>query len=216
MQNSIIKSYERLQRLLINEETTITENNANNNTLLNIKIPLDPQEFYNDFGYLLHPKSGEYVTELTDYQYQIWNDKYNSKYRLVLKSQKVGITTSVLLEDFQDSITRYKGKDILIIAQTQYHANEHLRTMKNLILNSEKYRPFLITNPSELLLKEEKTKVGVAYIKNPTNVYRPTRIIALGASEGGVWSWKNVSKIHMSDIAATNLVDDSGLFAAAF
>jgi hypothetical protein len=25
-----------------------------------------------------------------------------------------------------------------------------------------------------------------------------------------------VSKIHMSDIAATNLVDDSGLFAAAF
>lgn len=47
-------------------------------------------------------------------------------------------------------------------------------------------------------------------------MYRPTRIIALGASEGGVWSWKNVAKIHMSDIAATNLVDDSGLFAAAF
>jgi hypothetical protein len=135
---------------------------------------------------------------------------------LVLKSQKVGITTSCLLEDFQDSITRYKGRDILIIAQTQAHSNEHLRTIKNLILNSEKYRQFLITNPSELLLKEEKSKVSVAYIKNSDNPLKPSRIIALGANEGSVWSWKNVSKIHMSDIAATNLVDDSGLFAAAF
>ena len=213
MQNSIIKSYERLQRLLINEETTVTENNVNNN---NLNIPLDPQEFYQDFGYLLHPKTGEYVQHLTDYQYNIWNDKYNSKYRLILKSQKVGITTSTLLEDFQDSITRYKGKNILIIAQTQYHSNEHMRTLKNLILNSEIYRQFLITNPSELLLKEEKSKVSVCYIKNPDNPLRPSRIISIGSSESGIWSWKNVSKIHMSDIAATNLVDDSGLFAAAF
>ena len=51
MQNSIIKSYERLQRLLINEETTVTENNVNNK--INIKIPLDPSEFYKDFGLLL-------------------------------------------------------------------------------------------------------------------------------------------------------------------
>ena len=215
----MLKCFNQASNLLslssLNDERDKKSNN-NNNNLNNIQIPLDPQEFYKDFGYLLHPKTGEYVTELTDYQYNIWNDKYTHKYRLILKSQKVGITTSVLLEDFQDAITRYKGKDILIIAQTQYHANEHLRTMKNLILNSEKYRQYLITNPSELLLKEEKTKVGVAYIKNPDNVYRPTRIIALGASEGGVWSWKNVAKIHMSDIAATNLVDDSGLFAAAF
>ena len=91
-----------------------------------------------------------------------------------------------------------------------------MRTLKNLILNSERYRQFLITNPSELLLKEEKSKVSVCYIKNLDNPLRPSRIIALGSSESGIWSWKNVSKIHMSDIAATNLVDDSGLFAAAF
>jgi len=198
-------------------EGAAAEDNKDNKLIsTNLNIPVDPQEFYQDFGYLLHPKTGEYVENLTDYQYQIWNDKYNSKYRLVLKSQKVGLTTSVLLEDFQDSITRYRGKDILIIAQTQSHANEHLRTLKNLILNSERYRQFLITNISELLLKEEKSKVSVAYIKNPDNHLKPSRIIALGASEGSVWSWKNVSKIHMSDIAATNLVDDSGLFAAAF
>ncbi|HJT85420.1 MAG TPA: hypothetical protein VJ697_13150 [Nitrososphaeraceae archaeon] len=212
MQNSILKSYERLQRLLIDEETTITENNSKNN----ISIPLDPQEFYKDFGYLLHPKNGEPVQNLTDYQYNIWNDKYHSKYRLVLKSQKVGITTSTLLEDFHDAITRFRGHDILIIAQSQNHANEHLRTLKNLILNSDKYRQFLITNPSELLLKEEKSKVSVCYIHNPDNPFQPSRIIALGSSESGIWSWKNVSKIHMSDIAATQIVDDSSLFAAAF
>ena len=62
---------------------------------------------------MLHPKTGEFVSNLTDYQYRVWKDKYNSKYRLVLKSQKVGITTSTLLEDFQDSITRFRGHDIV-------------------------------------------------------------------------------------------------------
>ena len=148
-----------------------------------VDIPLDPQDFYKDFDYLLHPKRGEYVENLTDYQYKIWQNENNAKYRVVIKSQKVGISTSALLEDFQKSITTCKGKDILIIAQTQYHSNEHLRTLKNLILNSDKYRQFLITNPSELLLREEKTKVGVAYIKNPDNALQPSRIIALGSSE---------------------------------
>ena len=213
----MLKCFNQASNILLSDIKDIRDKTDKDiKSFSNLSIPLNPSEFYNDFGYLLHPKTGEPVSNLTNYQYQIWKDKYNSKYRLVLKSQKVGITTSVLLEDFQDSITRFSGHDILIIAQSQNHANEHLRTLKNLILNSEKYRQFLITNPSELLLKEEKSKVSVAYIKNPDNPLKPSRIIALGASEGSIWSWKNVSKIHMSDIAATNLVDDSGLFAAAF
>lgn len=107
------------------------------------------------------------------------------------------------MEDFQIALTKAKGFDILIIAQTQAHANEHLRTLKNLILNSEKYRQFLITDPSELLLKEEKTKVGVAYIENPDNPLQPSRIIALGSSESQIWSWKNIKHIHFSDITAS-------------
>ena len=191
-------------------------NSSNNTTLSTITIPLDPQEFYKDFGYLLHPKTGEYVPNLTEYQYKIWNNENNAKYRVVIKSQKVGISTSALLEDFQIALTKAKGFDILIIAQTQSHANEHLRTLKNLILNSEKYRQFLITNPSDLLLREEKTKVGVAYIKNPDNALQPSRIIALGSSESQIWSWKNIKHIHFSDITASKLVDDTSLFAAAF
>jgi hypothetical protein len=216
----MLKCFNQASNLLLSEDIkdnrSNKDNSNNNKSLSNLNIPLDPQDFYNDFGLLLHPKTGEYVTELTDYQYKIWKNENNAKYRVVIKSQKVGISTSALLEDFQKSITTCKGKDILIIAQTQSHANEHLRTLKNLILNSEKYRQFLITNPSELLLREEKTKVGVAYIKNPDNSLQPSRIIALGSSEGSIWSWKNVGHIHFSDITASKLVDDSSLFAAAF
>jgi len=178
-------------------------------------IPHKAQNFYHDFGLLVHPSTGLPVQQLTQYQQQIWDS--TAKYRLVVKSQKVGLSTSALLEDFQRAITKpARGKDILVISQTQYHANEHLLTLKTHIINSEKYRKYLIREPSELLFKEEKTKVKVAYIKNPDNHLRPSRIIALGASEGAVWSWKNVAHIHMSDIAANDLKDDSPLFAAAF
>jgi hypothetical protein len=179
-------------------------------------IPEDPQEFYKDFGLLIHPNTGEPVEQLTDYQYEIWKGKEQYRYRAVFKSQKVGLSTSVLLEDFQSSLTDCLGFDILVVAQTQYQANEHLRTLKGLILNSEKYRKYLITKPSDLILKEEKTKVGVAYIKNPKNKYRPSRIIGLGFSESGLWSHKNVKRIHVSDPTVSKVVDDAEIFGAMF
>ena len=36
-------------------------------------IPEDPAEFYKDFGYIEHPRTMEPITELTPYQYKIWN-----------------------------------------------------------------------------------------------------------------------------------------------
>jgi len=178
------------------------------------KVPEEANDFYHDFGLLLHPKTGEQVKDLADYQLNIWNDK--SKYRLIVKSQKVGISTSVLLEDFQRAITVCKGKDILLIAQTQDQANEHILTLKTLIINSEKYRKYLITDSADMLFKEEKTKLSEIFIKNPDNPKKRTRIIGKGPTEAGIWSWKNVAHIHMSDIAANNLKDDSPIFAAAF
>ena len=203
--------------------------NFNNNTFTGLQadkqtdkidptkvIPLDPQEFYEDFGYLIHPNTGEPVTKLTDYQYEIWNAKYTHKYRAVFKSQKVGLSTSVLLEDFQSSLTDCLGFDILVVAQTQYHANEHLRTLKQLILNSDTYRKYLITSPADMILREEKTKVGAAFIKNPYNHYRPSRIIAVGFSEAALWSFKNVKRIHLSDPTVAKAIDDSEIFGAMF
>jgi len=54
------------------------------------------------------------------------------------------------------------------------------------------------------------------FIHNPDDPGNHTRIIGLGTTEGMIWSWKKVGHIHMSDIAANNLKDDSPVFAAAF
>ena len=51
----------------------------------------------------------------------------------------------LFLQDFQTAITTGKGRDILIIAQTLGHAIEHIHTLKRLIVNTEKYRKYLIT-----------------------------------------------------------------------
>jgi hypothetical protein len=182
---------------------------------------LDAQSFYEDFGFMEHQKTRQLVKHLTKYQKMIWNQAYKYKYRLTVKSQKVGLTTTTLMEDFQLCILPPEnkwscmGKEILVIAQTLNHAKEHLRTLRRMILQSSRYRDFLITTPTEIVLKDETTKVSVLYIKNPYNPLKPTRIIGLGPKESGIWSWKEVKHIHMSDVAAINQIDDSGSFGAA-
>jgi hypothetical protein len=133
---------------------------------------------------------------------------------MAVKSQKVGLTTTTLMEDFQDCLSYGNGKDLLVIAQSERHALEHINTLKRLIASSDKYRKYLITKSKELFFKEEKTKIGTIYLKNPDNAFRPTRIVGLPFTEGAIWSWKSVFKIHVSDPAASNVVDDSGVYAA--
>lgn len=184
-----------------------------------LEIPEDPQLFYESFGLLTHPdpkRKGQLVKRLARYQLEPWENWKRYPYELVIKAKKIGFSTSTLLRDLQHAMKHYRGKEILIIAQSQQHANEHIRSIKYMMLNSERYRRFLIRSSEEMPFKEEKTKVGMAYIYNPDNPYLPTRIIGLGSNEASVWSWKNVAHIHMSDIAAAKIKDDSGLFAVAF
>lgn len=178
-------------------------------------IKLDPQEFYEDFGLLIHPKTGKPSPKLTPYQYDVWKAGRYHKYRLAVKSQKIGLTTSVLLEDFQHAITDCRGYEILVIAQTVVHAREHLYTLRELLLNSTKFAPFLMLRPTELILRDQVTKVTVLYIQNTQNPMRPTRIIGLGGNEASIWSWKKVKHVHISDIAVVNKVDYSGTIGAA-
>src|SRR5574339_1313925 len=87
-------------------------------------IPLDAREFYKDFGYIMHPQTNDQVTELAPYQYDVWDNK--AKTKLIVKPQKSGMTTSILMEDFQIAVSkRGRGKDILLVAQTAEHAIEH-------------------------------------------------------------------------------------------
>ncbi|MDE2588564.1 MAG: hypothetical protein KGL95_02705, partial [Patescibacteria group bacterium] len=129
-----------------------------------LTVPRDPQKFYQDFGFLPHPRLKDgggqplLVQELTPYQYEFWKYSGNA---LAIKSQKIGLTTSSLLELFQFALLpEGAGKDILIIAQNQQLADDHIRTLKYQIYLSQKYSQFLITSPEEAF-REEKTKASV-------------------------------------------------------
>jgi hypothetical protein len=190
--------------------------------LLNDYVPTDPQKFYEAFGLFEHPTTRKPVLELTSYQKAVWKDAFHYRYRLVVKSQKVGMTTSSLVEDFQKAILpashplSCRGKEILLIAQTGDMAKQHLYTLRKMVMNSKKYSKYLITKATELVLRDEATKVSVMFIKNPDNIHKPTRIIALSPTERAVWSWKEVKHVHMSDVAVNLAKDDSGFFGAVF
>ncbi len=139
--------------------------------LLSEKVEVDPQKFYEDFGLFEHPTTRKPVPKLTSYQYATWKDAFHYRYRLVVKSQKVGITTSSLVEDFQRAILpashplSCRGKEILLIAQTGDMAKQHLYTLRKMVLNSTKYSKYLITKATELVLRDEATKVQLCLSK---------------------------------------------------
>jgi len=90
---------------------------------LDFEIPRDPQQFYEDFGFLSHPRQRDsnnqpaVVTKLAPYQIAFWKYPGNA---LAIKSQKIGLTTSTLMEDFQFTVLpEGAGKDVLVIAQNQ-------------------------------------------------------------------------------------------------
>src|SRR5207247_948442 len=112
---------------------------------------------------------------LTPYQYEFWKYPGNA---LAIKSQKIGLTTSSLMEDFQYTLLpEGAGKDVLIIAQNELIAKDHILTLKRMIHHSKKYSQFLITSPE--VFKEEKSKDYVIFVKNLYNKKRLSRIIGL-------------------------------------
>ncbi len=185
---------------------------------ISVNIPRDPQEFFFDFGGLQHPRLREndqpvVIKELFPYQYEFWKYQGNA---LAIKSQKIGLTTSSLLEDFQFTLLpEGAGKDVLIIAQSQLLADDHILSLKRMVYHSPKYSELLITTPDEIF-REEKTKASVIYVRNPYNRKKPSRIIGLGKSEPAVWSWKNVGKVHMSDVAKLEMKEQTNFFAAVY
>lgn len=183
-------------------------------------VPRDPQLFYKYFGLLPHPfkkdSNGRPLLSpnLAPYQVEAW--KYPGNL-LVIKSNKVGMTTSFSLEDIQSRLLPEEaGSDLLLVAQNQEMANEHIRDLKNLMRNSETCSKYLIEKPDKGLMREESSKVSVAYIRNPYNAKMPSRIIGLGASEKSVFSWKRVNKIHMSDVSLINLNSQKDFFGGLY
>jgi len=204
------KSYDYLQGDVVNLQE------------LSKATPEDAHKFYQMFGLLRHDRTGKVVEKLADYQYKVWNWARKYRYRLVVKSQKVGFSTSALMEDFQRAVLppynslSTMGYETLVIGQSFEKAIDHLYSLQKMIKNSIEYRPFLIEKPVPGLMPTEVTKNSVLFIRNPFNPINPSRIIALGSNPGAAWSWKRVKHIHMSDPAAITAVDDSELYDAAF
>lgn len=184
--------------------------------------PVDAEKFYQKFGLLQHDRIHKPVSKLAFYQSQFWNWMTRYKYRMAVKSQKVGLSTSVLMEDAQQAFLpptnplSTMGYQTVVIGQTFKKAEEHIMDLQKMIKQSREYSPFLIEKPEKYLLKNEVSKATTIYLRNPFNPLRPSQIIGTGSNPGAVWSLKRVKKVHMSDPAAITAVDDSQLYDAAF
>jgi hypothetical protein len=208
-----------VQQYQIQEQNQISETTGRYNIISKLvgRIPEDPSLFYKDFGLLEHPLTGKPVTDLTDYQKEAWNDVNRYRYLLNVKSNKIGLSTLHLLSLFYHMITDCMGYQALVIGQNLRMSREHLYTLHKLILNSEKYRPFLISigDKDMNLLREETSRVTEMFLRNPMNPHKPTRIIAIPANAGSAVSWKEVKYIMCSDITMTEKNYDAtikGLF----
>ena len=184
------------------------------------EIPSDLDEFYTNVGYFINQKTNEYVTILADHQIQTWADRWISRYRLYLKSQKIGLSTMILLEDLHIALTVGRGKEILIISQSKEKAKDHIQDLKKMIGNSI-YADFLIDRAitEEDLLRDERSKIDTIYLRNPDNPSNPTKIIALGiTSAGSLISFKKVCHIHMSDVTLADMTEERFIeaFGGAF
>lgn len=203
------------------------ESNTANLTLefVNDNPPYEPEAFYEDFGHIKDPRD---VPKLADYQLEVWKAFQEFKRVMVVKSNKVGITTSTLIIDFQLAVLPSShpfscmGYDQLVIAQTKDHAKEHLRTLRKMIVDSEKYNKYLINKTSDYdegdlrkLLRDDQTKTSVIYLYNPEKPTNPSRIIALGLeNHGAILSWKKIKNIHISDATALEGDPTPGIDAA--
>lgn len=172
-------------------------------------IPRGLDEFYSKFHPLDHPDTREPVKKLADHQREVWDDQFTYLYRAYPKSQKIFLSTTFLLEDIRHALTDAMGMQIIIIAQSVEHARTHLSDFKKLVLESE-YKDYLITRPiPEIgLERNEITKATIAYMHNPKNPFRPTRIYAFGPNPGSLISFKQVKHVHASDITRSNQKSD--------
>lgn len=190
--------------------------------LLSLKTPQDPDKFYPKFGLLEHDLTHKPVTKLAFYQSKLWQWAFKVRYRLAVKSQKIGISTSALMEDGQfaflppTNLFSTMGYDTLVIGQDASKGKEHIGDLTTMIKASREYHDFLIEKPEPFLKRTQVTNSNMIFLRNPWNPLRPSRIIGRGSNPGGIWSYKRVKKIHMSDVAATSKKDDKELFDASF
>lgn len=164
-----------------------------------VSIPEDPLLFNQELGSIPHPADGR-PCSLTGYQLDYLNAVRHYRYRMVIKSNKIGMTTTCAREIIHLALTRCRGKEILVIAQKYQLAIDHLETLFNILTSSKKYSQFL---------DFKDTTKGVIHFTNSS------KVIACPPSMTSIMSWKNVGHVLMSDVAFIEMTDDWPIYRAA-
>ena len=174
---------------------------------LPMDIPDDIQLFYEELGSpFFNSETKEPVLKLADLQLEIWAIHKKYKKLLILKSQKIGISSLCILITLWHALTDCVGMEIIINAQSDEQAKTHAQDLRRILLGSERYRDYLITSDftSLGLLKDEITKVHTVYLHNPRMPRLPTKIIVVGQSQGALLSHKRVGFIWSSDMTISS------------
>jgi hypothetical protein len=183
------------------------------------KILNDIQNFFKWSGGLPHPRLRDNrgfpirVLKLAWYQEQFAKMDRG----VMLASNKIGKTMSESIDTVRTRMTPSSaGFDSLLVGQTQFMADQHLLDLKRFMLQSDTLRPFMITNPQNTGLKEEKSKMRMLYIYNPYQPEKPSRIISLGFSEALAYSWKNINRLQISDPGQITRTEQTAFFSALY
>jgi hypothetical protein len=166
-------------------------------------LPNDLQTFYNELEQpFFHSLTKKQIKKLSKLQLRIWKLHLKFKKFLVLKSQKIGISSICILITLWHALTDCMGMELIITAQSDEQAKTHAQDLRRIILGSDKYRDYLITSEYTRLglLKDEVTKVHTIWLHNPITPRLATKIIVTGMSPGSLLSHKRVGFVWSSDM----------------
>lgn len=168
----------------------------------------DLQKFYEEMGCpFFDSKTKKQVKKLSKLQKRLWKLHFTYRLLLVLKSQKIGISSICILMTIYHALTDCRGMELIINAQSDEQAKTHAQDLRRILLGSDKYRDYLIqTDQSQALglLKDEITKVHQIFLHNPKNPRLPTKIIVVGMSPSAILSHKRVAFVWSSDLTISN------------
>lgn len=173
-------------------------------------IPDDIEEFYHELGDpFIDSKTNENIHELAPYQKRTIQNHLNHQKLLVIKSQKIGLSSLGIVIALWHALRDCQGFEIIVLAQSKEKAIQHGRDMRK-FLSDSKYKDYLITKPSEIrgLLRDEVTKMTEIYIQNRKDPQRPTQIHILPPSATQIASLKRVKFAWCSDITIIKDVAD--------
>lgn len=161
----------------------------------------DPVKFYRQIGCpFRNSKTNERITELAPYQVRTVRNHQRHRKLLVLKSQKIGLSSLGIVITLCHALTDCMGYELIVFAQNKDQAIQHGRDFRR-FLAASKYRDYLVTRPSQVpgMLRDE--------VSTMTNIFmvsrhggEPTHIHILSPSASAVASLKRVKFVWCSDI----------------